>query len=370
MAVSKRKASGRKPHSQQPRRSDRASRPTRRVQEAIPSPEASPSPSPPPNQRRSTVLVPDSQPSSQATLLGNRTPFIDNSAPGSQNSFSAASFPSSQPTSEAQAFLNRERALARPPTGAEAETAIWEEANRLQNARLLAEAQVAQPRVSFTHILGTNPPPFSPNLLKYFPAINRKYFTEIFRGVFNVENLHKLANDFSARTSLGENEGVSEPKGLSHLLRCFEAYCQIVLEFSSDQAYRPLQFAMSQYRIHLHLLLAQHTFESVAAFHRTFVYARICEGQDNPQGWVTIDPIIEQNHLVRKGAENSKPKAKDSSGWITVPTGYCRKFNLSLPCPGCAYKHTCFHCQSPDHAGKACPTSSTNRTPISNPRRS
>ena len=145
--------------------SDRASRPTRRVQEAILSPEASPSPSPPPNQRRSTVLVPDSQPSSQATLLGNPTPFINNSGLSSQNSFSAASFPSSQPISEAQAFLNRERALAaaRPPTGAEAETAIWEEANRLQNARLLAEAQVAQPRVSFTHILGTNPPPFSPN---------------------------------------------------------------------------------------------------------------------------------------------------------------------------------------------------------------
>ena len=244
-------------------------------------------------------------------------------------------------------------------------------ATRLQDARLQAEAVVLQPRVSFTHVVGTVPPPFSPSLLKSFPAINRKYFIEIFRGTFNVDNLHKLSNDYSSRSSLGEKDkdSASEPKGLSNLLKCFEAYCQVVLEFASEQVYRSLQFAMSQYRLRLHLLIGQYTFDSVASFHRTFVYARICEGQDNPVGWATVDHTIEQNHLVRRNSEAPKQKLKDSSSFLHVPTGYCRKFNLSTPCNGCSYKHNCCLCESPDHAGKVCPTSSTNRTPISNPRR-
>ena len=75
-----------------------------------------------------------------------------------------------------------------------------------------------------------------------------------------------------------------------HLLRCFEAYSQIVLQFCAEQTYEPLQFALSQYPLRLLCLLPQYTFESVVNFHKAFVYARICEGQDDPQGWATINP--------------------------------------------------------------------------------
>ena len=154
---------------------------------------------------------------------------------------------------------------------------------------------------------------FFPGLLKFFPAINRKYFIATFRRTFNVDNLHKLSNDFSSRSSLGEKdkEGSSESKGLSNLLKCFEAYCQVVLEFASEQVYRPLQFAMSQYRLKLHLLISQYTFDFVASFHRTFMYARICEGQDKPVGWA-----IEPNHLIRRNSEAPEQKPKDSSGFV------------------------------------------------------
>ena len=353
-----------------PRRSTRTTQPSQRVREA--NADTPPPPAPPPEHNQSYTQIPDSQPSSQSTLRSEPIP------PGfnSQSASSNVSLPPNrlqQPLmTDIQTFLERERAYAaRTSFGPEAEAAMLAEATRLQDARLQAEAHVLQPRVSFTHVVGTNPPPFSPSLVKSFPAINRKYFIEIFRGTFNVDNLHKLSNDYSSRSSLGEKdkEDFSEPKSLSFLMKCFEAYCQIVLEFASEQLYRPLQFAMSQYRLRLHLLSGQYTFDSVAAFHRTFVYARICEGQDDPTGWVTVDHSIEQNHLVRKIGDAPKQRIRDSPNHVQIPTGYCRKFNLSSPCSGCSYKHNCSLCESPDHAAKVCPTSSTNRTPINHPRR-
>ena len=288
MAASKsrRKASSRASTNTRTRTSARTARPSRRALKADDSPEASPQLIPLPIGASSTVLAPDSQPSPQSTLRNDQPSFPSSHDFGSQSSFSNAAVPTSQPPSMAQirALLDHERGLANQSAYTPDAASMWGEATRMRDARLANEAQALQPRVAFNHVLGTNPPSLSPSIVKSFPAINRRYFTEIFRGQFQVENLHKLSNDFSATASMGESEASNEPKGLAHVLKCFEPYCQIVLEFASQEVYRRLQFAMAQYRLHLYALLNTYTFESVIAFHKTFVYARICEGHDNPEG--------------------------------------------------------------------------------------
>ena len=111
-----------------------------------------------------------------------------------------------------QALLDRERALAACPAyGPDAERFMLEEVNRLQAVRLASDVNALQPRTSFTHTLGMHPPTFSPHLMKCFPAINRKYFVEIFRGTFKVEDLHKLSNDYLTKPTIGDGESSASP---------------------------------------------------------------------------------------------------------------------------------------------------------------
>ena len=101
-------------------------------------------------------------------------------------------------------------------------------------------------RRSFLH-QGNEPSQFF-SLSIMFPAVNRKHFAKIFRCTFMPKQLHKLVNDYSARNTLGidAENGLtgSDIRGMSHLTRCFEVYCQIVLELAPESMYRELNKAL------------------------------------------------------------------------------------------------------------------------------
>ena len=131
-----------------------------------------------------------------------------------------------------------------------------------------------------------NDPHFLP-LVKMFPAVNRKHFVKICREIFMPEQLHKLVNDYFARNALGieveEGLSVSDIKSMTHLTRCFEVYCQIILELAPPPVYRDLNKALSTYRCRLNKLVPSYIFDSILAFHKTFMYTRINQVQDDPE---------------------------------------------------------------------------------------
>ena len=120
---------------------------------------------------------------------------------------------------------------------------------------------------------------------KMFSIVNRKHFAKIFRCIFMSKQLHKLVNDYSIKNALRieiENDLFDfDIKGMSHLTRCFEIYCQIVLELTLESMYRELNKVFCLYRCHLNILLINYTFEFVLVFHKIFMYARISEIQDD-----------------------------------------------------------------------------------------
>ena len=241
---------------------------------------------------------------------------------------------------------------------------------RLRVIRLVNETHNVQSRVTFTHIVDTNFSIFSFNFVKFFFVINRKYIDEIFRNHFSMKNLHKLFNDYFAKQFLKEND-VNEFKKLVHLFKCFEIYCQIVLKFVFSKIYRKLNFFITIYRLRLYTLLSTYIFDSMMIFHKIFVYARICENQNNSNDWFIVDQHIEQTHLIRRHIESFKLKnfIKNFFDWIVIFRSYCRSFNFFRFCTSCQYKHNCFYCQFIEHENKACFISTINRISISNSRR-
>ena len=219
------------------------------------------------------------------------------------------------------------------------------------------------------------------SLSMMFSAVNRKHFAEIFRCTFMPEQLHKLVNDYSVRNTLGidaENGLIRfDIRGMSHLTRCFEVYCQIVLELALESVYREFNKAFFMYRCHSNFLLTSYIFDSVLAFHKIIMYARINEIQDDLEGWRIIDKRMEDNYLIRRNRDSgdSKPRGSKSDKPTEgrVPYGYCKRFNHDLECQGCSYKHQCAVCQSPSHSMKKCSQtfsfSGANRTPIDTSRR-
>ncbi|CAF9928771.1 MAG: hypothetical protein HETSPECPRED_006926 [Heterodermia speciosa] len=172
MASSKRKAPNRVSRNQRPRRSTKTSQPKRRTRKAETSSKNSPSPPPPPDRGRSSVRVPDNRLASQSTLLNSGSTVTTGNPGLSNQTFSSGALPNNQIQQtpnvlDNQAFLNRDPVLAaRPAYGPDPAAAILEEvyrlqiqrlgleeANRLRDARLVADAQLLQPRVSYPQIL-------------------------------------------------------------------------------------------------------------------------------------------------------------------------------------------------------------------------
>ena len=66
------------------------------------------------------------------------------------------------------------------------------------------------------------------------------------------KQLHKLVNDYSIKNILSidaKNELIDfDIKDMSHLTRCFEMYCQIVLELTLESIYKKLNKVFFMYR--------------------------------------------------------------------------------------------------------------------------
>lgn len=189
------------------------------------------------------------------------------------------------------------------------------------------------------------------SLIKMFSIVNRKHFQDIWRKTFLLENFNKLFNDYFAKDVIIVDDDdvlVVDLKSLAHLIRCFEVYCQIIIEFAHVVTRSKLQKVLIMYRIQLITLVINHIFESLLFFHKTFVYARICESQNDLEIWKLIDKQLENTHLMRR-IKKSFLKSKTSLYSSTtnknrfsrqfVLIDYCRRFNNDLKCKECAYKH-------------------------------
>ena len=125
------------------RTSNRAPKPSRIALEATESSEASSTLPALPIQASDTIVIPDSQPSPQATVPNEQLSSMGSRGLSSQTTLSNASPQASQypPMSEAESFLNTKRSLAtRVIHAPNKEAAMLEEATRLQSVRLANEA--------------------------------------------------------------------------------------------------------------------------------------------------------------------------------------------------------------------------------------
>ena len=216
------------------------------------------------------------------------------------------------------------------------------------------------------------------SLIKMFLVVNKKHFQNIWRETFLLENLNKLFNDYFARDVIiidDDDAFAVDLKSLAHLIKCFEIYCQIIIEFAHIVTRFELQKTLIMYRIRLIILVINHTFEFLLFFHKTFVYARICEDQNDLEIWRLIDKQLKNTHLVRR-MKNNFFKAKtfthsfdDKRRLARVSVDYCRRFNNDLKCEKCIYKHVCAICQSSNHEQKKCKQATTRSNKISISRR-
>ena len=217
------------------------------------------------------------------------------------------------------------------------------------------------------------------SFIKMFSIVNRKHFQNIWREAFLLENLSKFSNDYFARDVIivdDDETFVVDLKDLAHLIKCFEIYCQIVIEFAHIVTRFELQKTLIMYRIRLITLVINYTFKFLLFFHKTFVYARICEDQDDSEIWRLIDKQLEDPHLVRR-VKNNFLKTKtfiysldDKKRLVKVFVDYCRRFNNDLKCEEYNYKYVCVICQSSNHEQKKCKQTTTRSNKISVSRRS
>ena len=212
-----------------------------------------------------------------------------------------------------------------------------------------------------------------------FSIVNRKHFQNIWRKAFLLENLSKLSYDYFARNIIIVNDNetlVVDLKDLAHLIKCFEIYCQIIIEFVHIVTRFELQKIVIMYRIRLIILVINHTFEFLLFFRKTFVYARIYEDQNDSEIWRLIDRQLEDSHLIRR-VKNNFLKTKtfiysfdDKKRLVRISVDYCRRFNNNLKCEKCNYKHVCVICQSSNYEQKKCKQATTKSNKISIFRRS
>ena len=118
-----------------------------------------------------------------------------------------------------------------------------------------------------------------------FLVVNRKHFTKIFKCIFMFEQLHQLINDYLIKNILNidaKNELIDfDIRNMNYLIKCFEMYCQIVLELILESIYKKLNKIFFIYRCHLNVLLINYIFDSILIFHKIFMYARINEIQND-----------------------------------------------------------------------------------------
>ena len=226
------------------------------------------------------------------------------------------------------------------------------------------------PRVSFLHDHSGNKPFLS--LHDHYPAVNIKYFKQIYWGTFQPRQSMKLAHDALAwctapKGKKDKDNETPESANMVQLLRCFEVYAHAICFFAArPQVALDLHEALVRYRIRLMDFSLTYYFDSVRTYHYAFMANRILKGQDDPVAWLSDDSHC-RHYLIPKPPKQSQA---NSTGKASAPSGFvsCNKFNTNeCSRTNCKYPHICSICQY-NHSAKECKArpvaSNSNSVPL------
>ena len=120
------------------------------------------------------------------------------------------------------------------------------------------------------------------SLCEIYDDVNRKYFSQIWKDFFLVENITKLINNYIAREIMNEiKNNTSKFKNIAYLKQCMKTYFMIVMQLTRFNFKEKLIKTFSLYKIYIFFLFVIYIFDSIILFHRIFVYKYICESQND-----------------------------------------------------------------------------------------
>lgn len=225
------------------------------------------------------------------------------------------------------------------------------------------------PRVSFLHHSGKKP---FLSLHEHYPAVNVKYFKQIYWGTFQPSKSMRLAHDALAWSTTpkgkkDKDEATPDSANMVQLFRCFEVYAHAICFFAvRPEVALELHDALVRYRIRLMDFSLTFSFESIRTYHYAFMGDRILRGRDDPAAWLS-DGYHFRQYLVPKPPKqlqaNLPGKPSASGGFLS-----CNKFNAGeCSRTNCKYPHICSVCQL-GHPAKECRSrpvaSNSNSVPL------
>jgi hypothetical protein len=161
------------------------------------------------------------------------------------------------------------------------------------------QGSIDLPRQSFLNTQGESQ--ISESIIATFPYIKKRLIEDVWHNRLSLEGFGELASDPLPYLDTGEL-----PK-IRAMFRGLEVYGRIVCWFANKKVALDLHEAFSSYRLHLLSLLGTYTFESVQAFHHTFVRIRLPLKQDDPTAWTTRSEQIERICLVARSISAARP---------------------------------------------------------------
>ena len=240
---------------------------------------------------------------------------------------------------------------------------------------------------------GEMTPLVAPELSRRYPAIDETHFKAIKENKFRPINVVKLSTDVVldrskvkiltvgsdvALEAREEDAIANELKSVSHLIRCFILYMNILLHFTHNALEKPLRIGMLAYAEQLWSFSSSYTFESIRNYHFLFHQLRTKRGLDDGALWAEGDRDLERKLRLKPTQPDSNPAFKRSNtgastGQFRAPTStantghdpnqqICNRFNNGLDCWGhCKYRHVCIVCYGL-HRGKDCRSSNPKVT--------
>ena len=212
-----------------------------------------------------------------------------------------------------------------------------------------------RPRVSFLHHAGNKP---FLTIHEHYPAVNIKYFKQIYYGNFQPSKSMRLAHNALAWSTTpkgkkDKDEVTPDPADMVELLRTFEVYAHAICFFAArPRVALELHDALVRYRIRLMDFSLIYRFESVRTYHYAFMGDRILMAQDDPVAWITEDYHCRQYLIPRppKAPSANAPARNSAAGSNLI----CHKWNAgNCHRTDCKYPHICSVCQQ-SHPANQC----------------
>ena len=226
-----------------------------------------------------------------------------------------------------------------------------------------------RPRVSFLHHHAGNKPFL--RLYEHYPAVNIKYFKQIYWGTFQPGQSMRLTYDALAwsTTPKGKKESEPESSNMVQLLRGFEVYAHAICFFAArPHVALQLHEALVRYRVRLMDFSLHYSFHSIRTYHYTFMGKRILTRQDDPVAWLSEDYEC-RHYLVPKTSQQLQANIPGKTSAPGGPSGgflSYNKFNTGeCSRTNCKYPHICSLCQH-GHPAKDCRsrTAATNSNSV------